>query len=299
MTAQNRPTRSDRLSFWVTNRIPRHALSSFAGWFSRIESRWLARLSVAIWQWFVDDLRLFEARKDRFESLHDCFTRQLKPGARVVDRSPEIVVSPCDAEIGAFGSIDQHKLFQAKGLDYTLGELLADEKLAERHRNGRFVTLRLKSSMYHRFHAPDRCRAPRAHYISGDVWNVNPPTLRCLEKVFCKNERVVLPLADQGVEPDITLVAVAAVLVASIRLHGIDAALDRRYQGRRRIDWNRSFERGEEMGYFEHGSTIIVLTDARLVLHESLQSGRIIRMGQPLLRRPGVIPASPKKRVLA
>lgn len=283
MTPRPRARRCDRLGFWLTNRIPRHALTAFMGWFSRIESRWLTRLSVTVWQWFVDDLRLFEARKERFVSLHECFTRQLEPAARPVDPDEDCLISPCDAEVGAMGPIEHGRLFQAKGLDYTLEELLADESLAARHRNGRFVTLRLKSSMYHRFHAPDACRPRYVDYIAGEIWNVNPPTLRCLDRVFCKNERVVIPLAGEAWRHHVTLVAVAAVLVASIRLHGIDTPLDRHYRGTRRLDWNRHFQRGEEMGYFEHGSTIIVLSDSRLELHRSLQSGRIIRMGQPLL----------------
>ncbi len=255
------------------------------GWFSRIESRWLTYLSVTVWQWFVDDLRLFEAREKRFNSLHACFTRQLKPGARPVDPEPDVVVSPCDAEVGAMGDIEHGRLFQAKGLDYSLEELLADDELAARYRNGRFVTLRLKSSMYHRFHAPQSCRPKYADYIAGEVWNVNPPTLRCLEKVFCKNERVVVPLSSSDDGPGITLVAVAAVLVASIRLHGVATRLNRSYRGPCRLDWNRAFRRGEEMGYFEHGSTIIVLAGGHLALHESLHSGSIVRMGQPLLKR--------------
>ena len=181
------------------------------------------------------------------------------------------------------GRIEQNRLFQAKGLDYTLNELLADESLAARYRNGRFVTLRLKSSMYHRFHAPDACRPEYVDYISGEIWNVNPPTLRCLDRVFCKNERVVVPLASNATGHDITLVAVAAVLVASIQLHGIDTTLDQRYRGPKRLEWGRCFRRGEEMGYFEHGSTIIVLSDSSLRLHPSLCPGAIIRMGQPLL----------------
>jgi len=285
MNSRIRPSPADRLSFWLTNRIPRHALTRFMGWFSRIESRWLTRLSVTVWQWFVDDLRLDEARHDRFDSLHACFTRQLEPGARRVDPDPDVVVSPCDAEVGAMGRIDQARLFQAKGLDYTLYELLADEALTHRHRDGHFVTLRLKSSMYHRFHAPDACRPEYVDYISGEVWNVNPPTLRCLEKVFCKNERVVIPLSREAAGQEITMVAVAAVLVASVRLHGVETTLDRHYRGPCRLDWNRSFQRGEEMGYFEHGSTIIMLTGKQLVLHESLWSGNVIRVGQPLLSR--------------
>ena len=124
--------------------------------------------------------------------MHDCFIRELKDGARPIDGRADILVSPCDAIVGASGPIDGTKSFQIKGFPYTLEELLRDPELVEAHRNGRYVTLRLTSSMYHRFHAPHDCRVEQVTYISGDTWNVNPIALRRVEKLFCKNERAVL-----------------------------------------------------------------------------------------------------------
>ena len=95
-----------------------------------------------------------EAKKTEFRSLHDCFIRELKDGARPIDGTTDILVSPCDAIVGACGAIAGTELFQAKGFPYTLQDLLCDPVAVEAHRNGRYVTLRLKSSMYHRFHAP-------------------------------------------------------------------------------------------------------------------------------------------------
>ena len=102
------------------------------------------------------------------------------------------MASPCDAIVGAFGRIADTELFQIKGAPYSLLDLLGDPALVERHRNGRFVTLRLTSSMYHRFHAPHDCRIERVTFIHGDVWNVNPIALKRVERLFCKNERAVL-----------------------------------------------------------------------------------------------------------
>jgi phosphatidylserine decarboxylase len=276
----------DTLNFWLTNRLPRNLLTRFMGWFSKIRSPMLARVTISIWQWFVDDLRLHEARKQRFDSLHDCFTRELKPGARPIDTDPEVMVSPCDAEIGEFGRIEGDRLYQAKGLSYSLEELLGDPLLAQQYQEGCFVTLRLKSSMYHRFHAPDAGQLRQIKYIAGEVFNVNPPTLKRLPGVFVRNERAVLPLHIDGLGQVITLVPIAAILVASLRLHGLDDALNSNYDGPRRIPCRLSFRRGQELGWFEHGSTIVVLVRGGLRLHPGLESGRIIRMGQPLLIRP-------------
>jgi len=111
------------------------------------------------------------------------------------DRSitiPTFSSAPVTQSLELAGTISGTELFQIKGFPYRLEELLCDPQLVEAHRNGRYVTLRLTSSMYHRFHAPHDCRMERVTYISGDTWNVNPIALRRVEKLFCKNERALL-----------------------------------------------------------------------------------------------------------
>jgi phosphatidylserine decarboxylase len=279
----------ERLNFLVTNRVPRQALTHLVGCFSRIESPLLARLSIGVWQQFVDDLRLHEAKQRRFRSLHECFTRELKAGSRPLDDDPDVLTSPCDAEIGAFGDVEGLQVLQAKGFPYALDELMGESGRTERHRDGRYVTLRLKSSMYHRFHAPCAGTVDAVHYISGDTWNVNPVALKVVERLYCRNERVVIPLMpqDEAVAGAgaLTLVAVAAVLVASVRLKGLDHPLHLRYAGPNRVDLNRAFIKGEEMGYFEHGSTLILFTGRGYRFCDAVRPGGIVRMGQALLRR--------------
>jgi len=271
------------LNFWLTNRIPRDLLTRLMGRFSRIRSRRLTAMSIRIWRAFADDLRLEEAEHREFECLRDCFIRRLRPGAREVDPRPEVLTSPCDAEIGALGRIDGDTLLQAKGMVYRLSGLLRDSNLAAAHRDGRYVTLRLKSSMYHRFHAPCAGRLRRVRYIAGEVYNVNPPALARIPGLFCLNERAVLPLdCDAG---RVTLVPVAAILVASMRIHALPRSLNASYDGPARIECDSGFEKGEELGYFEHGSTIIVLTGPGFEFADGIETGRVIRMGQPLLRR--------------
>ena len=127
------------------------------------------------------DVDLSDASKTRFNSLHDCFTRELKDGARPVDPRSVTLVSPCDAIVGAMGQIEDGVLLQAKGLPYRLIDLLGDADLVRYYANGYYVTLRLTAGMYHRFHAPYDCRVERVTYVPGDTWNVNPIALKRVE----------------------------------------------------------------------------------------------------------------------
>jgi phosphatidylserine decarboxylase len=184
-------------------------------------------------------------------------------------------------------SIEGTKLIQAKGFPYALPDLLHDPALVEHYRNGCYVTLRITSSMYHRFHAPHGLAVEQVTYISGDTWNVNPVALKRVENLFCKNERAVIRTRlDQG-EHILTLVPVAAVLVASIRLHFLDlcssavsaariqCACNARCQGRRnglvpaRLDHHRLRAAGLQAFCPEHSTR-----------------APAIRMGEPLLRLP-------------
>lgn len=272
-------------NFLVTNRIPRRLATQFMGWFSKIENPVIRDLSIAVWRLFADP-DLAEAAKPRFTSLHDCFVRELKSGARSIDPDPSVMVSPCDGIVGASGRIDGDLLIQAKGLTYTLPELLADPDLVARYRNGHYVTLRLSSSMYHRFHAPHDCVVEQVNYISGDTWNTNPITVKRVERLFCKNERAVLRTRLGGSDHLVTLVPVASILVASIRLHCIDVLLHLKYPGPNVIPCRAPHRKGEEMGWFELGSTIIVFAPAALRLADNVSEGSVIRMGEPLFLLP-------------
>lgn len=285
------------LNFLLTNRIPRITLTHFVGWWSRIRVPWVRDLSMAVWKAF-SDLDLSEARQTHFASLHDCFTRELKPGLRPVDPRPALITSPSDGIVGAHGRIEplsdsgDAQLFQAKGFPYRLLDLLGDDErgraLARELAGGSFVTLRLTSSMYHRFHAPCDAELEHVTYISGDTWNVNPVALKRVERLFCRNERAVLHLRRPGGQR-LLLVPVAAILVASMRLRALDVPLNLRYRGPNQLPCSARYDKGDEMGWFEHGSTIIVLAPPGvepLPQLPQLHEGMRIRMGEPLLFDP-------------
>lgn len=282
------------LNFLLTNRIPRMTLTRFMGWWSQIRHPWIARLSIRVWQLF-SDLDLSEARQQHFESLHACFIRELQPGARPIDPNPQHITSPSDAIVGACGRIEAGQVLQAKGFPYTLQSLLGDSAMSARWpvflEGGTFITLRLTSSMYHRFHAPADSTLEHATYISGDTWNVNPIALKRVERLFCKNERAILHMRLSDGTPFL-LVPVAAVLVASMRLHAANVFMHLRYRGPNEIPCHHLYTKGEEMGWFQHGSTILVFMPAGFELAPGVATGARIRMGQPLLLRKSITDAA-------
>lgn len=277
-------TQHEQLNFLLTNRVPRRMFTRFMGWYSEIQSPWLTRTTIFIWRLFAQDLDLSEAKKQNFNSLKDCFIRELKAGARPIDTTPAHVISPCDAIVGQFGKIEGTRVYQAKGFPYELSELMPDLNLQERYRDGLYVTLRLKSSMYHRFHAPIDCAIHGINYISGDTWNVNPVALKRVEKLYCRNERAVMTLDTGDVKRSITLVPVAAILVASMRFHCLDFDLNLQYKGQNRLVCDAKYAKGEELGYFQHGSTIILFATANYAFCEGVQTGKRIAMGEALLK---------------
>jgi phosphatidylserine decarboxylase len=278
----DRIVQHEGLNFALTNRLPRRLVTRLMGWLSKVEQPLVRDISIGLWRLF-SDLDLSEAKKQRFTSLHDCFIRELKDGARPIDSDPEVLVSPCDGIVGACGCIDGGDLMQVKGSKYPLAELLRDPGLADFYRGGCYATLRLTAAMYHRFHAPHDCQVERLTHIWGDAFNVNPPALARIDKLFCRNERAVICTRLAGDGALVTLVPVAAILVAGIRLRFLDLVVDPR-SAPMAASCDAPFVKGQEMGWFEHGSTIIVLAPNGVTLADCVTTGASIRMGEPLMR---------------
>jgi phosphatidylserine decarboxylase len=278
-----RIVQQEDINFLLTNRIPRRLLTRLVGRLSRIESPWLCSACIAVWRLF-SDLDLKDAKERRFTSLKACFTRELVDGARTVDPRPTILASPCDGIVGACGRVEGDTILQAKGFPYPVIDLLGDAELVRYYAGGSYATLRLTSSMYHRFHAPYECRVEQVNYVSGDTWNVNPIALARVERLFCKNERAIIRCRLEPSGLLLTLVPVAAILVASIRLKFLDVLLHMRYRGPNVIPCDARLGKGEEMGWFEHGSTIIAFAPRGLELCAGLHTGDRIQMGQAFMQ---------------
>jgi phosphatidylserine decarboxylase len=199
-----------------------------------------------------------------------------------------ILSSPCDAIVGECGAIDHTQVFQAKGFPYSLSSLMGftprTGELVESIKNGTYVTLRLTSSMYHRFHAPANATLTHVTHIAGDTWNVNPIALKRIEQLFCKNERAVLNFKMADGTP-LIMVPVAAILVASLRLHAINLLFHVDYEGPNEIPCAIETYKGQELGWFQHGSTILVFVPQGFKLADGIETGQRIKMGQALLEK--------------
>lgn len=277
---------NEDLNFLLTNRLPRRLATNFIGWFSKIENPIVARSSIALWKLF-SDVDLADAAETRFPSMHACFIRTLKPGARPLVEDADVIASPSDAIVGAHGMIDGDVVQQIKGAPYALSDLLGSSEASRVYAGGNYVTLRLTAGMYHHFHAPHDLMVDQVTYISGDCWNVNPIALKRVERLFCKNERAAIRCRLEDGTP-LMLVAVAAVLVASIRLSFLDTSRSIRTGGPRTIPIDTRIHKGAEMGYFEHGSTIVMLMPRGFQFADGIETGTRIRAGEALFARSTV-----------
>ncbi|MGN5375176.1 archaetidylserine decarboxylase [Sphingomonas hankookensis] len=269
------------LNYAVTNRLPRRTLTRAMGWLSKVEQPLVARASIAVWRTFCD-VDLSDAAETRWPSLHACFVRRLRPGARTFRAQGHQVAAPCDGIIVASGRIDSDSIVQAKGRRYSIAELTGGE--GDAYRGGSFVTLRLTAGMYHRFHAPQDGRVDRVRYFPGDCFNVNPPTLKRVDRLYCRNERATVRMRLADGTP-ILLVPVAAILVAAIRLTFLDTVRLLRERAEPIVTCDVPLVQGEEMGWFEHGSTIVLLLPAPFVPAAGVTTGDRVRAGDVLFER--------------
>ncbi len=247
------------------------------------------------WQirWFiqrygVDISEAPSADPDAYAHFNAFFTRALRAGSRPLDGDPETIRCPADGVISAIGDIRAGKLLQAKGQHYSLHTLLgADDGRAALFDGGRFATLYLSPRDYHRVHMPVAGRLREMTYIPGRLFSVDLATARAVPRLFTRNERLVC-LFDTELGP-MALILVGAMLVAGIETvwsgqvtppHG-QKMRTWRYEGESAM----GLARGEEMGRFKAGSTVILLfPNHRIDWLDGFESGTAVRMGQALAR---------------
>lgn len=229
-------------------------------------------------------VELDEAEKpiSGYATFGDFFARRLKPGARVVDGRAGVIVSPVDGTVSEVGVAEGGRLIQAKGMDYTLAALLADEARAERFRGGAFATIYLAPRDYHRIHAPLGGTITGYSYVPGKFWPVNPASVRTVPGLFAANERLITWLSTEAGE--VAVVKVGATCVARIRASYDDVVTHQDQRARaKQYGTPIPVEKGGELGAFEMGSTVILCFEpGKATLDQSLQPGTTLRMGQPV-----------------
>lgn len=241
---------------------------------------------------------------DEYPSLGEFFARKLRDGARAIDRSPTAIISPCDGVIAARGTATAGALVQAKGKHYQVGELVADEAYGATLVDGEYVTIYLSPRDYHRVHAPFGARVLGYDYVPGALWPVNPRIAARRERLLSRNERVVIRLQLEA-EPGsfrsnlvgahetrtvaCALVMVGAGGVGNMRLGawaGDIASSDYRLAGEHRsVECDDvHLERGDELGAFNLGSTVVMVFQAHADASVALRGdvGAAVRFGEAL-----------------
>ena len=266
--------------------LPHHVLSRLVLWATRQESR----ATPAAIRWFarrfdVDMKDAIEENLGSYTSFNRFFTRALKPEARPIDQETHSICSPADGRISAIGEISEGRIYQAKGRDYSLEVLIGgDQNAAKRLANGGFTTIYLSPRDYHRLHMPVAGTLVSQTHIPGRLFSVGPHTVRALPNLFARNERVIAQFeTEAGL---MALVLVGAINVAAIETvwHGLVTPPQRRsintinYRDEQAVN----LAKGDEMGRFNMGSTIIVLMENPVTWRVDMQAGDAVRMGQYL-----------------
>lgn len=267
---------------WLHRLLPQHAISRFLG---ACASRdfWLGRLAI---KWFhqhyqVDLSEAQHQKRQDYRTFNQFFTRQLKAGCRPIAKGEQTIISPVDGELGQWGNIEQGQLLQAKGIDYRLDQLLADQgKWYQSFAKGSFASFYLSPRHYHRVHMPLSGQLEAMAYIPGSLFSVNQHAVHHIPDLFTRNERAVSIFStEQG---PMAVIMVGAIIVASIHTQWTGKLLPKKA-----IDYthypNVSLQRGDEMGYFALGSTVIVLFAKQQPWLQHLQLNQEIKMGQALI----------------
>lgn len=275
----------DRLFVWFQYLLPQHAISRVVHWATRVTS---PRFKDALIRAFIRGFRVdmsdaLHERPEDFAHFNAFFTRALRPGTRPSSSEPDDIVCPVDGTVSMAGAVAGQELLQAKDRRYRLAELLADGGMAQEFGGGAFATLYLAPYNYHRIHMPLDGRLTHMRYIPGRLFSVNAATVRSVPRLFARNERVVCRFETPA--GAMLMVLVGALNVGSIEtVWAGEIAPGKPRRGRAEsYPEGITIRRGEEMGRFNMGSTVIVLfSPHRACLSDALAPGAVVRMGSPI-----------------
>lgn len=265
--------------------VPRVLASRVLGLFERVPlPRALrGRLYGIYIRKFGVDMGEAEHPVEHYRSFNDFFIRKLRPGLRPVDGTPGSIVSPVDGRIVAFGKLDRGRILQAKGLDYSLEELVVDPSSSGSLVGGSFLTIYLAPGDYHRIHSPVAGNVRFSIHVPGTLWPVNDAAAHSIRDLFIKNERLVTGIETEG--GTVLLVKIGAFNVGSIRAVYDPAAGRGRRRRFRAYAIAPRFEQGDEIARFEMGSSVVLLLPRGYQLLDSLAAGARVRVGEAVGRR--------------
>jgi phosphatidylserine decarboxylase len=276
-----------RLFVWFQYLLPQHSLSRLVFAATRVRTPWFKNLLTRgfLTLFTIDMSDAVVTDPYGYGSFNEFFTRALRPGARPIDVDPEAIASPVDGAVSECGSIEQNRLLQAKGRYYTLEDLLAGQPWAGRFAGGSFAAIYLAPFNYHRIHMAVGGRLRETVHVPGRLFSVNGTTARWVPRLYARNERV-LTLFDTDFG-QFALVLVGALNVGSMTTVWAGDITPAARRGVTRIPSPATtLDKGEELGRFNMGSTVILLFEPnRVCWHALLRAGAAVRLGQAIGRR--------------
>jgi phosphatidylserine decarboxylase len=270
--------------------LPQHLITALVWRLARIQhaatKNFLITRFVSLYKVDIDDVKLNVP--DDFATFNEFFVRELEEGSRVIDTDKDSIVSPVDGTVSIAAAIQKDSIIQAKGIDYSLGDLLAtDLEQANSYIDGRFATIYLAPYNYHRVHSPFAGELVAARYIPGDLFSVNQATVARVDGLFRRNERLVMHF-------ETAFGPAALIFVGALNVGSISTPWTGELRARKRgvvdvLDLSQAactVEKGELLGWFNMGSTVILLLPAGHCDWDSdLSSGATVRVGEAIGQR--------------
>jgi phosphatidylserine decarboxylase len=266
--------------------LPQHFLSRIVYALMRCETTWIKNTLIRVISYAAGINRDEALSPDPadYVSFNAWFTRALKPGVRTFDPNQRAFLSPCDGRISETGRLQENRILQAKGKDYSLKDLLANDPACSQLSGGYFSTIYLSPRDYHRIHMPLSGRLQRMIHVPGRLFSVAPYTVRHVPRLFARNERVIA-IFDTDSGP-MVMVLVGAMLVSSTQTvwaGEITPNKNKTVSVKDYSEQNISLAKGDEMGRFNMGSTVILLMPPGKVEQEAgLDAGAMVKVGQKL-----------------
>lgn len=266
--------------------LPKHALSRLIAKLAESKNQWLKNLLInrAIKTFNINMDEALSDDLESYESFNAFFTRELKPEVRPLDIRSKVITSPADGVISQAGKISKNKILQAKNREYSLAQLVGDSTQAKQYENGLFSTIYLSPKDYHRVHIPTEGQLLSTRYIPGELFSVNQQTANMVPNLFARNERLVCEFKSESLG-HFSVIFVGAMLVAGIET--VWGGMEKPGPGVVRendySEQNISFAKGDEIGRFVFGSTVILLfPENAMSLEKTIQSLTPVKMGEKI-----------------
>lgn len=285
----------DRIKLGLNCLLPKKYLTEIIGWIASKKARWFTKIMIDIFIWYyhVDITESKETDTSKYKCFNDFFTRQLKDNIRPIHSNTDIIIQPADGIISQIGKINNDQIFQAKNHFYSLESLLAGNyQMANKFINGSFVTIYIEPKNYHRIHMPYKGILKEIIYVPGQLYSLNKTMVNNIPNIFARNERVICYFDTYF--GSFVQILVGATIVGSIKISKIGIITPPRQGIIKRWSWNESesfktnkekiiFNKGDEMGIFKMGSTVINLyLRDKIKISSSLLPGSKTFVGQKL-----------------